>query len=86
MTFEYEKVLETIAATAAQHAADVDRGSFPTETLRAMGDAGLLGLVSATEVGGKGLGLPAASQAVERIARECASTAMVVCMHPVRPP
>ena len=49
--------------------------------LRAMGDAGLLGLVSATEVGGKGLGLPAASQVVGRIARECASTAMVVCMH-----
>jgi len=81
MTFEYEKVLETIAATAAKYAADVDRGRFPTETLRAMGDAGLLGLVSATEVGGKGLGLPAASQVVARIARECASTGMVVCMH-----
>jgi alkylation response protein AidB-like acyl-CoA dehydrogenase len=81
MSFEYESPLETIAAIAAQHAASVDRGDFPTETVRALGEAGLLGLVSATEVGGKGLGLPAAAAVVERLARECASTAMVLCMH-----
>ncbi len=81
MTFEYEPLLESIAATAAQHAASVDRGEFPTQTLRALGDAGLLGLISATEVGGKGLGMPAAAAVVERLARECGSTAMVVCMH-----
>src|SRR5678815_806858 len=44
MSFEYEPLLETIAATAAQHAASVDRGNFPSETLRALGEAGLLGL------------------------------------------
>lgn len=81
MTFEYETLLEPIAATAAHHAADVDRGQFPTQTLRALGDAGLLGLVSAAEVGGKGLGLTAAAAVVERLARECGSTGMVVCMH-----
>src|SRR3954469_25043649 len=81
MTFEYQPLLESIAAQAAQRAAGVDRGEFPTETLRALGDAGLLGLISAPEVGGKGLGLPAAAQVVERLARECGSTAMVVCMH-----
>jgi alkylation response protein AidB-like acyl-CoA dehydrogenase len=82
MTFEYGKILESIAATAAKHAEDVDRGGqFPTETLHQMGETGLLGLVSATDVGGKGLGLPAATEVVQRISRECASTAMVVTMH-----
>ena len=81
MSFAYEPPLETVATTAANRAARVDSGEFPTETLRAMADAGLLGLVSATEVGGKGLGLPAAAAVVERLARECGSTAMVVCMH-----
>jgi alkylation response protein AidB-like acyl-CoA dehydrogenase len=81
MTFAYEQLIETIAATAANRAARVDSGEFPTETLRAMGDAGLLGLISAAEVGGKGLGLPAAAAVVERLARECGSTAMVVTMH-----
>ncbi|HEX8109979.1 MAG TPA: acyl-CoA dehydrogenase family protein [Kofleriaceae bacterium] len=81
MTFAYEPLLESIAATAAQRAASVDRGEFPTETLRALGDAGLLGLISATEVGGQGLGLAAAAFVVERLARECGSTGRVVCMH-----
>src|ERR1051326_6385201 len=82
MTFEYGKILESVAATAAKHAEDVDRGGqWPSETLHQMADTGLLGVVSATDVGGKGLGLPAATEVVQRIARECASTAMVVTMH-----
>jgi alkylation response protein AidB-like acyl-CoA dehydrogenase len=81
MSFEYERIVEPIAAIAAAHAAEVDRGAFPDHTLRALGEAGLLGLVSAAEVGGKGLGLPAAAHVVERVARECGSTAMVLCMH-----
>ncbi|WP_454907442.1 acyl-CoA dehydrogenase family protein [Variovorax gossypii] len=56
-------------------------GRFPRETIQAMGQAGLLGLVSATSVGGQGLGLKEAAQVVSRIAQTCPSTAMVVCMH-----
>jgi alkylation response protein AidB-like acyl-CoA dehydrogenase len=81
MTFDLENQTEAIAATAAAHAVEVDGGKFPKQTIEALADAGMLGLVSATEVGGKGLGLPAAAHVVERIARECGSTAMVVCMH-----
>jgi alkylation response protein AidB-like acyl-CoA dehydrogenase len=81
MTFEFEKQIESVAATAASNAARVDSGQFPTETVRALGDTGLLGLVSATEVGGKGQSIPGAAVVVERLARECGSTAMVVCMH-----
>ncbi|CAN5907089.1 acyl-CoA dehydrogenase family protein [soil metagenome] len=80
MSFDTEK-LESIAAIAAANAAEVDRGTFPTKTLDALRSAGLLGLVSATEVGGQGAGLAEASLVVERLARECASSAMVVCMH-----
>src|SRR3954464_2090018 len=63
--------LEPIAAIAATHAAEVDRGAFPTKTLDALRSAGLLGFVT----------LPDAQGIVERLAREGASTAMVVCMH-----
>lgn len=63
--------LEAIAAVVAANAAEVDRGTFPTKSLDALRDAGLLGFVS----------LPDAQVIVERLARECGSTAMVVCMH-----
>jgi alkylation response protein AidB-like acyl-CoA dehydrogenase len=56
-------------------------GRFPREVIRALGSAGLLGLVSATSVGGMGKGLAEAVQMVSRIAQTCPSTAMVVCMH-----
>ena len=54
---------------------------FPRAALDALGAAGLLGLVNATAFGGLGEGPRAATYVVERIARSCASTAMVVCMH-----
>src|SRR6185295_14241673 len=80
MSFNSE-TLESVAAIAATHAAEVDRGAFPRHTVDAVRAAGLLGLVSATEVGGGAKGLAEASIVVERLARECASTAMIVCMH-----
>ncbi|WP_343632617.1 acyl-CoA dehydrogenase family protein [Roseateles sp.] len=56
-------------------------GRFPREAIDALSRAGLLGLVSATAVGGQGAGLREAAEVVGRIARDCPSTAMVVCMH-----
>jgi len=78
--------LETIEAVAsgvvAANASEVDRaGRFPRASIEALRDAGLLGLISATEVGGMGEGLRAAGMVVERLARECGSTAMIMCMH-----
>lgn len=81
MAYEYEKLTESVAAIAAQNAAEVDRGNFPLANIAAIREAGLLGLVSAADVGGQGLGLPAAAHVVERLARSCGSTAMIVCMH-----
>ena len=77
-----EKLEPIVADVIAPSAAEVDRtGAFPRAAMDALGRAGLLGLGSAAEVGGMGQGHRAASLVVERIARECASTAMVVCMH-----
>ncbi len=63
-------------------AAEVDgSGSYPRASLDALSQAGLLGLVSAADVGGGGEGFRAAAAVVEELARHCGSTAMVVLMH-----
>jgi alkylation response protein AidB-like acyl-CoA dehydrogenase len=60
----------------------VDReGRYPSDAMEALGEAGLLGLVSAREVGGLGEGHRAASLVVHELAHHCGSTAMVVLMH-----
>jgi len=58
-----------------------EEGRFPKENIEAMRKAGLLALVSAKAVGGRGQGLRAGVAVAERIARDCPSTAMVVIMH-----
>src|SRR5262245_22716585 len=74
-----EQITKDVIAPAA---AEIDSTAlFPRNALTAIGNAGLLGLISSKEVGGLGEAHRAAAQVVERIARECASTAMVVCMH-----
>lgn len=79
----YLAKLDTIIRDIIEPAAiTVDRdGAFPRAALRALGEAGLLGLTSASEMGGMGQGLAQAAQVVERIAQACPSTAMVVTMH-----
>jgi len=72
----------TLSAVVEPAAVEVDRaGTFPRAALEALGRTGLLGLVSAREVGGRGEGLRAATEVVERLAGACGSTAMVACMH-----
>ena len=66
----------------APNAAEIDRsGTYPRAALQALGEAGLLGLISSKDVGGMGYAHRAAVEVVEHIAQACASTAMVVCMH-----
>jgi isovaleryl-CoA dehydrogenase len=74
-----ERVIADVVAPAAQ-AVDAS-GTFPSQNIEAIGAAGLLGLLSATEVGGQGLGLREASEVVEHLAGACGSTAMIVLMH-----
>lgn len=71
-----------IESTIGPMAVEIDRSAtFPRRAIDELGRAGLLGLISAEEAGGMGLGLRAAAAVVGRIAEHCASTAMVVCMH-----
>lgn len=73
---------ELIHTTVDPAAADVDAtGTFPRAAIRALGDAGLLGLTSAPDVGGLGLGFREAAAVIRRLAASCGSTAMVVTMH-----
>src|SRR4051812_19730108 len=83
MSPQYSATLEQICVeTIGPDAAHVDQHcAFPQRGLNALASAGLLGAVSATEVGGLALGFAGASAIVARLAQECGSTAMVVCMH-----
>lgn len=66
----------------SKDAAETDRqGVFPKSAIDALSQSGLLGLISAQNVGGLGQGTRAAALVVEKLARECASTAMITCMH-----
>src|SRR5438034_871336 len=83
MSPEYSAALERICIeTIGPEAPEVDqKGAFPQRGLNALAAAGLMGAVSATEVGGLGLGPRGAAAIVGRIAQDCGSTAMVMCMH-----
>jgi alkylation response protein AidB-like acyl-CoA dehydrogenase len=83
MVASYLDALAPVLSQVVEPAAvQVDReGAFPRAAVDALGRAGLLGLVSAPEVGGGGEGMRAATEVVERLAGACGSTAMIVCMH-----
>lgn len=82
-TPSYRSTLDSVIAdTIAPAAAGVDQsGSFPRPALDALATAGILGLMSSSEVGGGGGSLRDAAEVVERIAAACGSTAMIVLMH-----
>ena len=74
-----EELIRTVVDPAA---ADVDtNGTFPRPAVTALGERGLLGLLSSADVGGLGGSLADAAAVVRRLAASCGSTAMVVCMH-----
>lgn len=79
----YESVLSAvIERTVGPQAAEIDRtGAFPCDSVQALGDAGLLGLLSAPSVGGGGESLAAVAHVIETLAGRCASTATVVLLH-----
>lgn len=81
MTF-FEQATRIATEVAAANAADVDaQGRFPTESMRALAEAGLYGLCLSKHVGGKGEGMRAFAGVVEELAGACGSTAMVYVMH-----
>ncbi|MCG5218915.1 acyl-CoA dehydrogenase family protein [Streptosporangium sp. KLBMP 9127] len=83
MPSEHLAALESvIESTITPQASETDRtGTFPRAGIDALAKAGLLGLISARDVGGQGAGMAAAAQVIERLAGSCGSTAMVLLMH-----
>ncbi len=79
----YQSILSAaIERTVGPQAAEIDRtGGYPRDSVQALGDAGLLGLLSAPAVGGSGESLAAGAHVVEALSARCGSTAMVVLMH-----
>ncbi|HEY6923760.1 MAG TPA: acyl-CoA dehydrogenase family protein [Steroidobacteraceae bacterium] len=79
LLLENEKLAKELLAV---HADDIDRARrFPRQNIQELGRSGLLGLVVPLEYGGAGAGIPEMAQVLERMARACPSTAMVMLMH-----
>jgi alkylation response protein AidB-like acyl-CoA dehydrogenase len=75
------EVAEDICTPAADRV-DAD-GVWPEEALRALGTAGLMGLVIPPEYGGQGAGLVGLARVCEILAQACTSTALCFAMHSV---
>jgi isovaleryl-CoA dehydrogenase len=74
-----ERVIAEVVSPAA---AEIDAtGTFPGQNIEALGAAGLLSLMSATDVGGQGRSLREVAEVIERLGGACGSTAMVLLMH-----
>jgi butyryl-CoA dehydrogenase len=69
---------DQVAPVAARHDADA---TFPWETVKAMGELGLLGVPWAEELGGAGFDTLAFMVAIEELAKVCASHAITISAH-----
>lgn len=73
---------DAVAHVAARHAEDVDTGArLPVEAIASLKEQGLLAATAPRELGGPALSVPELVSVAGRIARGCASTAMVWAMH-----
>ena len=77
-----DAVRELAQSTVRAHAAAVDRDRrFPRESIAAARELDLMGILIPAEYGGAGHDLLALAICVEELARECASTAVIVDVH-----
>jgi acyl-CoA dehydrogenase len=75
-------VRELAQASVQPHAAEVDLNHrFPDEAVRAVTEAGLMGVLIPREYGGAGLDALAFAIVIEELAQACASTAVIVDVH-----
>ncbi len=83
---EVVRAMAEIAERVAEPLADeIDAQSrFPSESVEALRDAGLLSALVPRDEGGTGASVAQVSQGVVALGRRCASTAMVVAMHHIQ--
>lgn len=85
MSSVLERARRVGAEVAAAAADAVDREArFPAESLAALREARLLGILVPAELGGEGAPLADAFEACHALGRYCASTAMVFAMHQIQ--
>lgn len=82
---EIRNLAEQIARESiAPHAIQRDiSGQFPSECLRTLGEAGLMGAVISEAQGGTGIGRQVFASIVQELARACASTALIYVSHSI---
>ena len=74
-----------VAAIAAQYSDDVDReGRFPHETLRALKEQRLLGIMIPADCGGEAASLDEIAEICACLGQHCASSAMIFAMHQIK--
>lgn len=79
---ELRSIAEEVAREIAPHSERVDREClWPEHSMRALAEAGLMGLHVPKRLGGHGQGLLALAVVTETIAQSCASSAMCYAMH-----
>jgi acyl-CoA dehydrogenase len=74
-----------VAAVAATHADAVDtQGRFPAEAITALKQAGLIGAMVPSALGGQGASVSEIAEVCYILAGACASTAMIYAMHQIK--
>ncbi|MGH7411618.1 MAG: acyl-CoA dehydrogenase family protein, partial [Candidatus Methylomirabilis sp.] len=77
-----EMVREFATKEVAPRAKQVDEeGVFPHETIKKMGELGLMGVAIPTDYGGAGADTLCYAIAMEEIARACASTSVIMSVN-----
>jgi alkylation response protein AidB-like acyl-CoA dehydrogenase len=81
-TIDRVKKLASERLTPRAHEADKSR-SFPKENLRALAEAGFMGLIISEEDTGSGAGRDGFASVVTEISKACASTALIYVSHSI---
>jgi butyryl-CoA dehydrogenase len=77
-----QKIREFAEAEIEPKASSIDeKGEFPLDTIKKLGEMGILGMVAPKEFGGSGYDTVSYSIAVEEISRVCGSTGITVAAH-----
>lgn len=77
--------ISAAALVALQHAVDVDAGArFPAESIAALKEQRLMGILVPHELGGEGVTMSDAADVCYRLGMACGSTGMIYAMHLVK--
>ena len=74
--------LDSVTQVLREHASHVDaEGAWPEQSIKAIAEAGLLAFTVPKELGGAGASMREFVEVTQKLAKACASTAMIYLMH-----